>query len=244
MIARRTMLRWLGAGALLPATAARADEFTEARRRMLRQIEQRMRDTAGSTGRGALSPAVQRALGAVERHRFVPPQLAAEAYGDHPLPIGQGQTISQPFIVALMTELLEPHPSDVVLEVGTGSGYQAAVLAECVRRVYTIEIVAPLGERARALLAQLGYRNVEVRIGDGYKGWPEAAPFDAIVVTAAPDHVPQPLIDQLKPGGRMVIPVGPQTFGQDLLLITKGADGRTVSRRTLPVRFVPLTRER
>jgi protein-L-isoaspartate(D-aspartate) O-methyltransferase len=185
---------------------------------------------------------VRRALLRVERHRFVPPELAAQAYGDHPLPIGHGQTISQPFVVALMTELLAPRPGDVMLEVGTGSGYQAAVLAECAARVRTIEIVAPLGERARALLAQLGYRNVEVRIGDGYQGWPESAPFDGIVVTAAPDHVPQPLVDQLKPGGRMVVPVGPQIVGQDLLLITKAADGKTVTRRTLPVRFVPLTR--
>ena len=131
-----------------------------------------------------------------------------DAYRDRPLPIGLGQTISQPFIVALMTELLDPAPNARVLEVGTGSGYQAAVLAECVAKVYTIEIVRPLGEQARALLAELGYRNVEVRIGDGYKGWPEAAPFDAIIVTAAPDHVPQPLVDQLAPGGRMVIPVG------------------------------------
>jgi protein-L-isoaspartate(D-aspartate) O-methyltransferase len=244
MIPRRTLLRWLGAGPLLRAAAARAADHAQARDRMLREIEQRMRDTAGSTGRNALSPAVRRALGRVQRHRFVPPELAAQAYDDHPLPIGHGQTISQPFIVALMTELLDPKPTDVVLEVGTGSGYQAALLAECVRRVHTIEIVAPLGERARALLAELGYRNIEVRIGDGYQGWPQAAPFDAIVVTAAPDHVPQPLVEQLKPGGRLVIPVGPQIAGQDLLLITKSADGRTVSRRTLPVRFVPLTRER
>ena len=244
MTARRTLLRGLGLAALLRAASARAEDFAGARRRMLRQIEQRMRDTAASTGRAALSPAVRRALGRVERHRFVPAEFAAQAYGDHPLPIGHGQTISQPFIVALMTELLQPQPTDVVLEVGTGSGYQAAVLAECVQRVHTIEIVAPLAERARALLSALGYRNDEVRTGDGYQGWPQAAPFDAIVVTAAPDHVPQPLIDQLKPGGRLVVPVGPQSAGQDLLLITKGADGRTVSQRTLPVRFVPLTRAR
>lgn len=249
MISRRRWLHWAGsaAGAIAAARPARAADdaaFADARRRMVQQIDARLRDTAASTGRNALSPAVRRALLKVERHRFVPAELAAQAYGDHPLPIGQGQTISQPFIVALMTELLAPGPGDAVLEVGTGSGYQAAVLAECVARVYTIEIVAPLGERAKALLAQLGYRNVEVRIGDGYQGWPQAAPFDAIVVTAAPDHVPQPLIDQLRPGGRMVIPVGSQVAGQDLLLITKSADGRTVSRRTLPVRFVPLTRAR
>jgi protein-L-isoaspartate(D-aspartate) O-methyltransferase len=249
MISRRRWLCWAGstAGAIATTATARAANHAataDARRRMVQQIEARMRETAAATGRDALSPAVRRALLRVERHRFVPPELAAQAYGDHPLPIGHGQTISQPFVVALMTELLAPMPGDVMLEVGTGSGYQAAVLAECAARVRTIEIVAPLGERARALLAQLGYRNVEVRIGDGYKGWPEAAPFDGIVVTAAPDHVPQPLVDQLKPGGRMVVPVGPQIVGQDLLLITKAADGKTVTRRTLPVRFVPLTRAR
>ena len=180
----------------------------------------------------------------VPRHRFVPPELVDAAYLDRPLPIGMGQTISQPFIVALMTDLAEPAPDARVLEVGTGSGYQAAVLAECVAQVYTIEIVAPLGEAARALLAELGYRNVDVRIGDGYRGWPEAAPFDAIVVTAAPDHVPQPLVDQLAPGGRMVIPVGQRYGVQDLLVISKGADGHTLTRKSLEVRFVPLTRER
>jgi protein-L-isoaspartate(D-aspartate) O-methyltransferase len=178
----------------------------------------------------------------VPRHRFVPDALVASAYADRPLPIGEGQTISQPFVVALMTDLAEPGPDFRVLEVGTGSGYQAAVLAECVARVYTIEIVASLGERARTLLADLGYKNVEVRIGDGYGGWPEAAPFDAIVVTAAPERIPQPLVDQLKPGGRMVIPVGARYAAQDIVVITKGADGNTLTRSVLPVRFVPLTR--
>ncbi len=231
----------LAAGQLAACASAR-DEAAE-RRRLLREIESDMRRTAAYTGRARLAPCVAAALGRVERHRFVPAEVAAYAYENRPLPIGHGQTISQPFIVALMTELLDPQPEHVVLEVGTGSGYQAAVLAECVRKVYTIEIVAALGERARATLAALGYRNVEVRIGDGYLGWPEAAPFDGIVVTAAPEHVPQPLLDQLKPGGRMVIPVGAQISGQDLLLITKEADGRTITRRKLPVRFVPLTRE-
>lgn len=230
------------AAGLLAARASARDEAAE-RRRLLREIESDMRRTESYTGRARLAPCVAAALGRVERHRFVPAEVAAYAYENRPLPIGHGQTISQPFIVALMTELLDPQPEHVVLEVGTGSGYQAAVLAECVRKVYTIEIVAALGERARAALAALGYRNVEVRIGDGYLGWPEAAPFDGIVVTAAPEHVPQPLLDQLKPGGRMVIPVGAQAGGQDLLLITKEADGRTITRRKLPVRFVPLTRE-
>jgi protein-L-isoaspartate(D-aspartate) O-methyltransferase len=249
MISRRRWLQWAGstAGAIAAARPARAADdaaYADARRRMVQQIDARMRATAAASGRDTLSPAVRRALLWVERHRFVPPEFAAQAYDDHPLPIGHGQTISQPFIVALMTELVAPGPGEVVLEVGTGSGYQAAVLAACGARVVTIEIVAPLGERARALLAEFSDLAIAVHIGDGYAGWPAAAPFDAIVVTAAPDHVPQPLIDQLKPGGRMVIPVGSQVAGQDLLLITKSADGRTVSRRTLPVRFVPLTRAR
>jgi len=178
----------------------------------------------------------------VPRHRFVPPELEAESYRNRPLPIGLGQTISQPFIVALMTELLDPRPDARVLEIGTGSGYQAAVLAECVAKVYTIEIVRPLGERAADLLRELGHANVDVRIGDGYLGWPEAAPFDAIVVTAAPDRMPQPLIDQLAPGGRLIAPVGPQGGTQNLLLMRKDSDGRTVTRNVLPVQFVPLTR--
>jgi protein-L-isoaspartate(D-aspartate) O-methyltransferase len=180
-------------------------------------------------------------MGRVPRHEFVPPELVRRAYENAPLPIGQGQTISQPFIVALSTDLVEPKPADVVLEVGTGSGYQAAVLAELVQRVYSIEIVESLGREAERRLEAAGYRNVTVRIGDGYAGWPERAPFDAIVVTAGAPHVPEPLVAQLKPGGRMVIPVDAGAFGQDLLLIRKAADG-TVSRRVvLPVRFVPLT---
>ena len=208
------------------------------------EIDADMRATAYGTGRSALSPAVRRAMETVPRERFVPAELASSAYDNRPLPIGHGQTISQPFIVALMTELLDPQPGDVMLEVGTGSGYQAAVLAACVAKVYSIEIVAPLARQARAALDAAGVRNVETRTGDGYKGWPEAAPFDGIIVTAAPDHVPPALVEQLKPGGRLVIPVGPLALGQDLMLIRKDADGRTVSRRTIAVRFVPLTRER
>jgi len=221
---------------------AAQDRNADARARLVREIEAGFRETAGENGRARMSPCVQRAMEKVPRHRFVPPSLVDSAYVDRPLPIGMGQTISQPFIVALMTELSDPAPEARVLEVGTGSGYQAAVLAECVARVHTIEIVAPLGERARALLAELGYRNVDVRIGDGYQGWPDAAPFDAIVVTAAPDHVPEPLVDQLKPEGRMVIPVGREGGIQQLLVITKDRDGRAVTRRTISVRFVPLTR--
>lgn len=229
--------------AMLLAPARAQDAYRRERQQLLAEIDAMMRRTAGETGRAQLAEAVRQAVERVPRHRFVPESLQDAAYANRPLPIGEGQTISQPFIVALMTELLDPKPTDRVLEVGTGSGYQAAVLAECVAQVYSIEIVRSLGERAAALLRQLGYRNVDVRIGDGYQGWPEAAPFDAIIVTAAPDHVPQPLVEQLKPGGRMVIPVGPQLFGQDLLLITKQADGRTVEQNKLAVRFVPLTRE-
>jgi protein-L-isoaspartate(D-aspartate) O-methyltransferase len=218
--------------------------FDTARERMVREIERLVRATAAETGRSTLSPNVIAAMRKVPRHRFVPRELASVAYADRPLPIGEDQTISQPFIVALMTDLAQPKKSDVVLEIGTGSGYQAAVLAECAARVHTIEIVRPLGERAAALLKELQYTNVETRIGDGYGGWPEAAPFDAILVTAAPDHVPQPLVDQLKPGGHLVIPVGVQAGGQDLLVIEKSHDGRTIKRSTLPVRFVPLTRDR
>jgi protein-L-isoaspartate(D-aspartate) O-methyltransferase len=232
------------AGMTLPMQTMAQTDFKRARERLLAEIDADMRATAASTGRSALSPAVRHALETVPRERFVPLGLAAQAYDNRPLPIGEGQTISQPFIVALMTELLDPRPGDVMLEVGTGSGYQAAVLAACVRKVYSIEIVAPLAERARAALDAAGVRNVETRIGDGYRGWPEAAPFDGIIVTAAPDHVPPALVQQLKPGGRMVIPVGPLLAGQDLLLLHKDANGRTVTRSTIPVRFVPLTRER
>jgi protein-L-isoaspartate(D-aspartate) O-methyltransferase len=243
---RRRLLRAAALAALagLPVRGLSRDAFAAERERLLREIDAQMRETAAQTGRAALSPAVRAAMQRVPRHRFVPAELQSQAYANRPLPIGAGQTISQPFIVALMTELLAPDPGARVLEVGTGSGYQAAVLAECVRQVYTIEIVPQLAERAAALLRELGYRNVEVRTGDGYLGWPEAAPFDAIMVTAAPDHVPQPLVDQLRPAGRMVIPVGPQMRGQDLLLIEKARDGQTVTRRTLAVRFVPLTRGR
>jgi len=221
-----------------------ADDFDAQRARLADEVVAYMRATRVDTGRDRLSDCVERAMRTVPRHRFVPAELAPDAYRNQPLPIGHGQTISQPFIVALMTDLAEPAPASRVLEVGTGSGYQAAVLAQCAARVYSIEIVAPLAERARGLLRELGYDNVEVRIGDGYKGWPEAAPFDAIVVTAAPDHVPQPLVDQLAPNGRMVIPVGSRYGGQELLVITKGVDGKTVTRRTISVRFVPLVRER
>ena len=241
---RRLLLR-TAAFSVVGAFCARGlpqDRYAAARDQLLREIENDMHATARETGYPALSPAVRRAIATVARERFVPSHLAAAAYENRPLPIGEGQTISQPFIVALMTELLQPKSNDVVLEVGTGSGYQAAVLAECVAKVYSIEIVPSLAQRARAALDAAGYRNVETRVGDGYLGWPEAAPFNGIVVTAAPDHVPPRLVEQLKPGGRLVIPVGPHRATQELLVIEAGRDGRAVTRRTIAVRFVPLTR--
>ena len=243
MARRRRLLTAAVALALAGPAAAQGDEssYAEARGRMVEAVARMARDTARETGRASFAPAVMDAMGRVPRHRFVPSALAPRAYENNPLPIGQGQTISQPYIVALSTDLIEPKAGDVVLEVGTGSGYQAAVLAELVKAVYSIEIVEPLGREAGRRLAEAGYRNVTVRIGDGYAGWPEHAPFDAIVVTAGAPHVPEPLVAQLKPGGRMVIPVDAGAFGQDLLLIRKHADG-TVSRTVvLPVRFVPLT---
>jgi protein-L-isoaspartate(D-aspartate) O-methyltransferase len=222
---------------------AAQDQHSVQRARMVAEIAATARKTASATGRPRLSDAVLNVMGRMPRHRFVPSLQQPFAYENRPLPIGEGQTISQPFLVALMTDLLNPNPGDTVLEVGTGSGYQAAVLAELVAKVYTIEIVEPLGRRAMQLLNELGYRNIEVRIGDGYKGWPEAAPFDSIIVTAAPAEIPTPLIDQIKRGGRMVIPGGSADV-QYLLLVEKRPDGTTTTRRTLPVRFVPLTRDR
>jgi protein-L-isoaspartate(D-aspartate) O-methyltransferase len=181
------------------------------------------------------------AMDKVPREEFVPQDSRADSYTDQPLPIGYGQTISQPYIVAFMTEQLRLKSGDRVLEIGTGSGYQAAVLAELVAEVYSIEIIEPLAKNAEAILQRLGYKNVHVKIGDGYKGWPEHAPFDAITVTCAPDHVPQPLIDQLKEGGRMIIPVGDR-FAQELYLLEK-KNGQLKQSATLPVRFVPMTRE-
>ncbi len=191
--------------------------------------------------RGVSERKVLSAMEEVPRHVFVPEPLRDQAYADGPLSIGSGQTISQPYIVALMTDLLGCGSGDKVLEVGTGSGYQAAVLAELVGHVYTIEIVPELGEGARETLERLDYRNVTVRVGDGYLGWPEHAPFDGIIVTAAPAEVPPPLIDQLKVGGRMVIPVGEPWTGQSLLLLEKQPDGTLSRKNVLPVAFVPLT---
>ena len=194
-------------------------------------------------GKARLSEDVLRVMGEVERHRFVPENVLPYAYENRPLPIGHGQTISQPYIVALMSDLVNLETDDVVLEVGTGSGYQAAVLARLVRQVYSIEVIEALAAESAARLQQLGFANVTTRLGDGYYGWEEHAPFDAILVTAAASHVPPPLIDQLKPGGRMVIPVGSSFLTQYLLLVEKTVDGEILTRQITAVQFVPLTGE-
>ena len=219
--------------ALVGVTPAQAQDYDALRREMvLTQIE----------GRGVADPATLAAMSAVPRHEFVPADWRSVAYTDGPLPIGEEQAISQPYVVALMTERLALRPGEKVLEVGTGSGYQAAVLAEVGARVFTIEIFESLAREADERLDRLGYERVEVRHGDGYLGWPGEAPFDAIIVTAAPDAIPQPLIDQLRPGGRMIIPVGPEGAVQELVLLRKGEDGRVTTESVSPVRFVPLLR--
>jgi protein-L-isoaspartate(D-aspartate) O-methyltransferase len=211
------------------------------RERMIAAIEEDARETAEWTGREALAPRTLEVMRAVRRGAFVPSAAAAHAYENRPQVIGHGQTISQPFIVALMTDLLELKPEHVVLEVGTGSGYQAAVLAKLARQVFSLEVIGELAERARAALAAEGISNVEVRIGDGAAGWPEHAPFDAIIVTAAAPDVPQALIDQLRSPGRMAIPVGAPHAEQELMLIEKDSEGAVNKRRILPVAFVPMT---
>ena len=231
-------------GAMIAADAEGDDGYAAQRAAMLADISALTRETRTEIGRERLSERVMTAMAKVPRHRFVPAEQERYAYDNRPLPIGLGQTISQPFIVALMTDLLELKPGHKVLEVGTGSGYQAAVLAELAREVYTIEIVEPLAKQAAARLAALGYRNVTAKSGDGYRGWPEHAPFDAIMVTAGALEVPPALIHQLKPGGKLVIPVGPQSTAQQLLVIEKDASGKTITRNVLAVRFVPLTRDK
>ena len=225
------LLATMSWGMACMAAPPREDRIAEARREMVEDIR----------ARGVKDSAVLAAVGSVPRHLFIPEGERSNAYEDRPLPIGYGQTISQPYIVALMTSLLGLRPESRVLEVGTGSGYQAAVLSRLADQVYSVEIVKPLGERARRTLTELGYRNVRVRIGDGYKGWPDAAPFDAIIVTAAPPSIPDPLLKQLKTGGKLVIPVG-RTY-QDLIVMTKRRDGGFDRTNVLPVRFVPMTGE-
>ena len=208
---------------------------------MLREIRRDVEYTQTLIGKTALSANVMAAMKEVPRHEFVTPEQLEQAYANRPLPIGEGQTISQPYIVALMTDLLAPKPNDVVLEVGTGSGYQAAVLSRLVSKVYSLEILERLSQRALAVLTRLGYDNVECRCGNGYYGWPEKAPFDGILVTAAAPNIPQPLVEQLKPGARLIIPVGLPGMHQELILLEKDAAGKTSTRSLLDVIFVPLT---
>jgi protein-L-isoaspartate(D-aspartate) O-methyltransferase len=228
---------------LLPAACADPVDDTAERAALLREIEQQVEETSLHLGSDRLDPRVAAAMLAVPRHELVPPHLRAEAYRNRPLPIGAGQTISQPYIVAIMSQLLRVGPGDRVYELGTGSGYQAAVLAEMGVEVYTVEIVPELAERARAALKRLGYDRVHVRAGDGWLGWPAAAPFDGIIVTAAAERIPEPLVDQLRTGGRLVIPVGPAGWVQQLIVLTKEADGALAREEILPVRFVPVTGE-
>ncbi len=222
------------------STDAAEQRWDRERSELLERIEAEIAATQKYTGRKRLDPRVRQAMANVPRHLFVPPAEESLAYVNHALPIGRGQTISQPYIVALMTDLLETQADHVVLEVGTGSGYQAAVLSSLVRQLYSIEVIDELATSARERLRRLGYDNVEVRAGDGAKGWPEHAPYDGIIVTAAAPEVPPALIEQLKDGGRLVIPVG-DPYGQDLRLLEKQTDGSVKTRSVIPVAFVPLT---
>jgi len=247
----RRLAAFMRAGAVILTVACTVmpdaegqDRHAAPRKAMVDTIVALTRETAAETGRASLDSRVLTAMNKVPRHRFVPADQEPNAYANRPLPIGNGQTISQPFIVALMTDMLGLKATDRVLEIGTGCGYQAAVLAELAREVYTIEIVAPLAREAAARFAELGYRNVNASSGDGYRGWPAHAPFDAIIVTAAAPEVPPALIEQLKPGGKLVIPVGAQWSGQELRIIEKDQHGKTTTRNALAVRFVPLTREK
>jgi protein-L-isoaspartate(D-aspartate) O-methyltransferase len=219
---------------LFPVAVQEDDDLQEAREKMVKQQIK---------GRGIRDPAVLKAMSTVKRHLFVPASQADEAYADRPLPIGYGQTISQPYMVAYMTEVIKPSAAARVLEIGTGSGYQAAVLAGIIRQMYTIEIVPELGQAASKRLQSLGYRNVQVKVADGYYGWKENGPFDAIVVTAAAEYVPPPLIEQLKEGGRMIIPIGSPFMTQMLMLVEK-KKGKAVTRSLMPVVFVPFTRQK
>ena len=223
--------------------SAEEETWVSQRQQMVEAIEDMAATTPLDVGTDAIKDSVMAVMARVPRQEFVPETVKAIAYLNRPLPIGHGQTISQPYIVALMTDLLAVDADDRVLEVGTGSGYQAAVLGELVGQVYTLEIIEPLGQEAAERLARLGYENVQSRVADGYYGWEEHAPFDGIMVTAAASHVPPPLVRQLKPGGRMVIPVGGRFVTQYLMLIEKDREGKVSTRQVLPVRFVPLTGE-
>lgn len=239
------MLRLAGAVlSSLLVVSAMAEDYADARAAMVEEVEADVRDTAEWLGWEQLDERVRDALLRVPRHALVPAGVQARAYRNRPLPIGHGQTISQPYIVAIMTALLDVQAGDRIFELGTGSGYQAAILADLGAEVYSVEIIPPLAERAAEQLSELGYDGVRVKVGDGYYGWPEHAPFDAIMVTAAGDHIPPPLLQQLGPGGRMVIPVGDPFLTQQLVLVEKRLDGSLRTRDVLPVRFVPLTGER
>ena len=226
-------LQWLCAFFIITGMNCVTSQESEFARDRDRMVSEQLVD------RGIKDRRVIKAMQKVERHRFVPEEYRSVAYGDHPLPIGYEQTISQPYVVAFMTEVLQLKPTDRVLEIGTGSGYQAAILAEICDSVFTIEIVPELAHRAKNLLEQLGYKNIQVKHGDGYQGWPEKAPFDAIIVTCSPTKIPQPLKSQLKEGGRMIIPVGYPETGQELYLIRKENE-RLIEKAVLPVRFVPM----
>ncbi|MBN8462572.1 MAG: protein-L-isoaspartate(D-aspartate) O-methyltransferase [Dechloromonas sp.] len=236
-----TRIVMLGVAAALFARTAQAQDMARERQAMVDEVAAMARAFDGGTGKGAIDPRVLAALGRVPRHEFVPLGSRGSAYDNRPLSIGHGQTISQPYIVAVMTDLLQVGDGGKVLEIGTGSGYQAAVLADLGVSVASIEIVEPLAKEAAERLRRLGHAKVATRIGDGYHGWPERGPFDAIVVTAAASHVPPPLVQQLKRGGRMVIPIGAAFQTQQLMLVEKRADGALTTRQLMPVRFVPLT---
>ena len=238
LLIRGFVLLWV----MLACQAVQArDEYEFLRQQMMQEIVAMTTDTRFETGRTALDERVLAAMRKVERHKFVPASEVVNAYQNRPLPIGYGQTISQPYIVVIMTDLMRVERNHTLLEIGTGSGYQAAVLAELAKAVYTIEIIEPLGKQAQERLQNLGYRNVQTKVGDGYYGWEQYAPFDSIIVTATASQIPPPLIKQLKPGGRMVIPVGAQFLTQYLMLVEKNPDGTVSSKQILPVSFVPLT---
>ncbi len=229
----------------LPTTCAASEAEWQAKRQaMVSEIETDVKATQEWIGKTRLNSRVMEVMAKVPRHEFVPLDARPFAYRNRPLSIGYGQTISQPYIVALMTDLLQLKPGDVVFELGTGSGYQAAILGELAKEVYTMEIVPELGQSAKEKLERLGYKHVEVRVGDGYLGWPEKGPFDAIIVTAAANHIPPPLLQQLKAGGRMIIPLGGPFLTQQLMLVEKDAQGKIHTQQILPVRFVPLKRDR